>query len=102
MRKDKRNLKLGRELRDEGIRQVTVSNTEWIAKARAMAVRHCIKCGQVSADDLRNDELGLPPGHYNAWGAIFKDKQFKQVGYKQSSIPHMHATVIRIWELAER
>jgi len=93
------NLSLGMRLRDRGLDAVEDHNMSWVDRMRWVARRICDEEFTVSADDLRdyvhrnNDH----PDHPNAWGAIFRQKGWRMVGYKKSAAPSAHAREIKIW-----
>ena len=90
----------GEALRDKGIQKVSINNQLWLERARGVAASVAAYKGSVTTDDLRGDTLIGEPGHPNAWGAVFRDKRFKPVGYTKSQIPSTHARMIRVWGLA--
>jgi len=56
----------------------------------------------VTSDDLRAyaHRCGLEPNHPNAWGAVFRGAEWKQVGWTKSRLVSNHSRAIRIWRLA--
>jgi hypothetical protein len=89
----------GRRLRDLGIESVSSHNTEWIDRARAIARQLIVYRLQVTADELRFVMGDDEPDHPNAWGAVFKTKEFKRIGFKQSATKTRHAAIVGIWTL---
>ena len=91
----------GQQLRDAGINRVSIGREEWISKARDMAVWIAKESGTVNINDIRG-VIDLPNDyHPNTWGAIFKAKDFKAVGYCQATHPSAHARVVRVYKLKE-
>jgi len=72
----------------------------WIAQAREFAVLYASKHGEVTSDDVLKycpRPADIPP---NATGAVFRTKQLRLVGYRQSSKVTSHARRIGIYEVA--
>jgi hypothetical protein len=91
----------GRDLRDAGIAAVSIGREDWIAKARDMAIWVAKQSGKVTINDVRH-LIDLPDDyHPNTWGAIFKAKDFKAVGYCQATHPSAHARVVRVYKLKD-
>lgn len=92
-------MKTGIQLRDEGIEKVSSGHGEWLSKARFVAAQ-IIKCnGEVTSDEIWL-YCPLPHGaHPNLMGAVFRDRRFHQVGFKQSVRPSAHGRSIRIYTL---
>lgn len=94
------NLTQARELRDVGIRTVAENNAEFLEAARACAKLICEGKGTVTSDDVREGCTKLPL-HENAWGAVFKSKEFVFTGkYRQSSLVSRRGGMQRVWRLA--
>ena len=91
----------GEQRKRRGIKKVATNNRDWLVKIRAVAVRICKRCGSVSSDDLRRwaDKNDCQPKHPNAWGAVFRGKQWVSVAFKKSETPSRHASLQRVWEL---
>ena len=90
----------GEELREEGIRRVSVSNREWIDVMRDIAADIARRAGTVSAVDLRlvAENTNNFPSHPNAWGAIFKTKRFEPTGeWIPCQHADGHARAVRVW-----
>lgn len=87
--------------RDEGIDRVTNNNQVFIETMRSYARRIIRLSGSVTSDQLRSIafQTGLEPSSHNAWGAIFRNKEFKAIGYCHSRIPSNHGRLIRRWGL---
>ncbi len=93
----------GREERDDGVMLVEHSNAVFIKMLRSVARQLSEYYGTVDSDDLRNWAFGVgaKPAHPNAWGAIFRGKEWIAVGYKTSTLASNHARTIRVWRLRE-
>jgi hypothetical protein len=92
----------GLRRKEEGIRRVTLANSEWLAVARSSAARYAEQYGSVTADDVRGMlyPQGYIPHHPNAWGAVFKEKRWVPTGERvQSRVPSRHGNEIRVWRL---
>jgi len=59
------------------------------------------RTGTVTADDLRLEAVrrGIKPHHHNVWGAIFRGREFEQVGWAKSALVTNHAHQNRVWRL---
>lgn len=89
-----------RKQRDEGLKQVAANNQDFLKQARGTARLIAQTKGTVTADDVRNG-CPLIPIHPNAWGAVFKSKEFEWTGrYKQSALVQGHGNMQRVWRLA--
>jgi len=93
------DLKKGRMLRDEGIALVTANNEDFVSTMRHIAVSHARLHGRVTSDDLRRYaiELDMQPDSPMVWGAIFRTKLLKKMGYTQTAITTSHGRPIAIW-----
>ena len=91
----------GRDLRDCGRECVALNGPEFQETMRAEAARIVREQGCVTADDLRvfARRRGIVPHHQNAWGAIFRGKQWVLRGYRLSSFETNHARRICVWSL---
>ena len=92
-----------RKAKANGIARVSSSNSTWLRTARAVACRIASERGEVTADDVREVlyKMGLKPRHYNAWGAVFQNKDLRWTGrFKQSAVVEGHGNLQRVWELA--
>lgn len=89
----------GQQLRLDGLDRVEDNNERWIHRMRAQAIRVAVAHEVVSSDDLRRwaDERGDQPKHPNAWGAVFRGKWWKPVGYTKSRYTSNHARRITVW-----
>ncbi len=82
-----------------GLDLVEDHNFSFVDHMRDLAIAISNRDGQVTSDDLRRaaTRLGIEPDHQNAWGAIFRGKRWKPMGYVNSTLPSNHARVIRVW-----
>lgn len=89
--------------RDAGILQVISNNQCFVSTMKGIARLLARRRGVVSSDDLRKmaTEYGVRPNHENAWGAIFRGKEWQAVGFIKSKLPSNHARMIRTWRLKE-
>jgi hypothetical protein len=98
--KKRRRRKSGGEvLRDEGIARVETNNHEFVVQLRRVARKHSDKHGKVTVDDLRlwADAHQVIPAHRNAYGAIFKGRDWRLVGRQRSTYPSNHYRWISVW-----
>lgn len=99
------DLDQARQLRDEGIRRVTMGSEEFLKKAREIARVFAREAGEVTSDDVRRvlEAEGIEARHPNSWGGVFKHDDFEFTGrYRQSTIVSRHAAIIRVWQLKQR
>ena len=90
------------EAKEAGIRRVADNNEEFLEHARIDAMLICARKGTVTADDLREVCL-VRPLHYNAWGAVFRCKDFEPTGeVRQSKLVQGHGNLQRVWRLASQ
>ena len=91
---------LGLFLRDNGLDSVENNNLTWVQRMRKIAQRICREQGEVCADDLRRiaDSTADQPGHVNAWGAVFRGKDWRVIGRRKSITPSAHAREIKVWK----
>jgi hypothetical protein len=89
----------GIQLRDEGIKRVSAGFEDWLARARFLAAMIANREGEVTSDDVWK-HCPLPPmAHVNLMGAVFRDRRFKAIGWRQSQRPSAHGRAIRIYSL---
>lgn len=83
------------------IPKVIAPNEAFIQTMRNFARMIVNDQGKVSTDDLRlvADELKLRPAHHNAWGAIFRGKEWVCIGRKKSGYKSNNSREIKIWAL---
>lgn len=88
-----------RTARDEGIDQVSSHNLGFMDAARSVARMLCRVQGTVTSDDVRKHSQ-VEPDHPNAWGAVFRSKEFEFTGeYRQSKLVSRHGAMQRVWRL---
>ena len=89
--------------KQEGIARVCRTNEEFLNEAREVA-RHAIQIqGPLTMDTVRSvcEKLGIVPNHYNAWGGVFRHKDFIPTGEMyHSDQPQGHKNLLREWTLA--
>ena len=93
------NLEAATVRRDRGIKQVADNNIHFLEVARNVARRIAMRQGEVVSDDVRR-ECPLNPLHPNAYGAVFKGKEWQWTGrYRTSHLASRHGGQQRIWRL---
>jgi len=92
------NLEAATVLRDRCIKQVADNNIHFLEVARNVARRIAMRQGEVTSDDVRR-ECQLEPLHHNAWGAVFRGKEWQAVGYRTSHIVSRHGGSQKVWRL---
>ena len=96
-----RDLLTGIKLRDTGIQSVYENNSTWVDQARAAAKSIAVERGSVSIDDVLEAQPRPDHVHPNATGAVFKERCWAKVGYRQSTNPSARARVVGIYKLKE-
>jgi hypothetical protein len=108
----------GAALKEEGLGLVEDKNSDWVRLLRAKAVEIAIEHGEVHIDDLRRfaDAEGLAPEqfcdkcleggcdrlHKNAWGAVFRGKNWIFTGrYRKSEYTTNHTRECKVWMYAD-
>lgn len=87
------------ERRDDGIRKVAENNQRFLQVARRIAKSQAVIHGTVTMDDVRY-HCPLDPLHPNAWGAVFKTKDFEFTGrFVQSEAVSRRGGMQRVWRL---
>jgi len=85
--------------RDEGIRLVAENNQQFLDVARSTAKHLARWRGEVTCDDVRK-VCTIEPLHPNAWGALFKTKEWEWTGrYRKSALVQGHGNMQRVWRL---
>ena len=93
------NLDTAIVLRDRGKKQVADNNPHFLSVTRNLARRIAMDKGEVTCDDVRRERT-LDPLHHNAWGAVFKGKEWKWTGeYRTSHIVSRHGGPQKVWRL---
>ena len=85
-------------MRDQGIRQVAKNNSQFLQVARHVAKQFALRHGEVTSDDIRK-RCVLSPAHPNAWGAVFRGKEWVSTGYRTSHAVSRHGGMQRVWRL---
>ena len=95
-----RNEQLGLFMREQGLDSVEYHNMNWVERMRERARKLSIQHGSVCADDLRliANKTHDNPEHVNAWGAVFRGKDWMVIGRKRSETPTAHAREIKVWQ----
>ena len=93
----------GDQRRQDGLDRIETHHATWLDRIRAVARRIVAQRGNVSADDLRAwaDRNGCQPGHPNAWGAVFRGREWVPVGYVRNGQPSAHARRVILWTYHE-
>ena len=95
------DLQAGIRGRDDGIERVIGNNECFATTMRGIARIIARRRGIVTSDDLREiaSQYGIQPNHENAWGGIFRGKEWVCAGFIKSKLPSNHARTIRTWRL---
>lgn len=93
------NIQKGRALRDSQLALFSVRDAEFLRRCRDLAVVLAKQDGQVSINSIRSLVVPPPGLSPNVFGAVFKDRRFKAVGYTQATHPAAHARAIRVYAL---
>jgi len=94
------DLDAGRRLRDEALDAQEDQNPTWLEDARKVAQVISDIRGQVNANEVRRvmEARGLFPKHPNAWGSVFRGKEWERTGERvPSAIKTSHASEISVW-----
>jgi hypothetical protein len=88
----------GQVLRDLAMSLVADTVPKWRRLAVALAKQLSKANGCVSIDDVVN-VLGMPPGHQNACGSVFRGKGWTEIGRTSSKRlrKESHARRVSIW-----
>lgn len=78
----------GQAQKELGLFAAYLNNTDFIAKARAVAKLICAVSGSVTMDDIRTHPSmqGLQPSSSHTWGAILHGPDWKFIGYEKSAL----------------
>jgi hypothetical protein len=89
----------GRQLKEQGLDTTEMTNQAFVKMMRNYAIALCEQTGSVSSDDLRRyaATYGVRPAHSNAWGSIFRGKEWSAIGRIKSELSSNHAREIRVW-----
>lgn len=77
-------------------------NGEGFVKSMREIARNLLKENDyITIDDLRviADKYDITPHHQNAWGSIFRSKEFEACGMQKSEIVSNHARRILQWRM---
>jgi hypothetical protein len=87
--------------RDRGIAAVAGNNQTFIESARSIARMLCRQHGETNADEVRAEceKRGILPRHPNAFGAVFRSKEFIAVGDYISRQKQGHGNKCYRWGL---
>lgn len=98
------NLLDGAWRKKHGLDRVEEKAEDWITWIRRKAHMWAQIHGEVSADNLRHfaDSYDRHPHHPNAWGAIFRGRQWEVVGYRKSTYRTNNARRICVWRLTNQ
>ena len=93
------NLSLGEQSKIYGMNLIELHCGDFCETMRKVARGMIKEKGSITCDDLRRfaNKHGIEPHHPNAWGAIFRTKDFIMLGYKKSQLLSNHARRIAIW-----
>ena len=76
-----------------------MKSSEFLTKAREIAIKIAKKQGQVTADDVRA-KLEIPSKiGVNVMGSVFVSKLFKDVGYTRSKRKEARGRLIKVYKL---
>ena len=95
------NLLGGEQAKIYGINLVSFNGEGFVKSMRELARNLLKETDYITIDDLRiiSDRYDITPHHQNAWGAIFKTKDFEACGMQKSEIVSNHARRILQWRL---
>lgn len=90
----------GEKRREEGISRVSGNSALFLRHIRRVAEDYSRINGSVTSDALRKYayDFLLVPHHPNAWGAVFRGKNWKCIGRVNSAWPPNHARSISVWK----
>ena len=85
--------------RDQGLQQVSDNNQRFVTVARETAKHIARRQGTVVMDDVRR-ECPFEPLHPNAWGSVFRGREWVFTGqYVQSKNVSRKGGMQRVWRL---
>lgn len=90
----------GERRKKEGISRVAGNSAMFLNRMRNKAIDISDFWGKVSSDELRcyAKNFDIEPPHPNAWGAVFKGRNWKCIGRQKSAWPGNHARSIGVWK----
>ena len=89
--------------RDEGVQLTVTNNRTFLARMRQYAKAMAMRRGSVHIDDVRKHalELGIQPESSSAWGAIFRERGWRQTGeFRASTFVSNHGHRSPVWRWA--
>lgn len=90
----------GRDLRDLNLDLFEIRDAEFLSHCRSVAKRVAMERGSVSINDVR-ERIELPVNiNPSVFGAVFKGREFKPVGYTEARHKSAHARAVRVYALA--
>ena len=90
----------GRDLRDLNLDLFEIRDAEFLSECRTVARRVAMERGQVSINDIR-ERVALPANvNPSVFGAVFKSRDFRAVGYTEATHKAAHARAVRVYALA--
>ena len=91
---------LGLRLKERGLDAVTETNLTWVENMRVWAMCKSQMDGEVNADDIRaySRRMDWKPDSPNAFGAVFRGRNWKCIGRCKSAWPGNHGRSICIWK----
>lgn len=97
------NLPAARAARGAGIALVSDHNREWLDVVREVAIGIARRKGWACADDVREwcEANDFRPHHHNAYGAIFRSREFVPGEYIVSAQVQGHGNRVRVHRLKE-
>jgi hypothetical protein len=93
----------GIKAKTEGQIQVEQHSGGFVGWMRELAIDRALHHGTVDSDYLRAyaEEEEIKAHHPNAWGAIFRGKGWRVVGWKRSEFVSNHGRTIKVWSYTE-
>ncbi len=93
------NLQLAMQFKEEGITRVANNNEHFLKVARNIARLYAKRHGTVTSDDVRRN-CPLDPLHPNAYGAVFRGKEWRFTGhFERSEAVSRKGGMQRVWRL---
>lgn len=90
---------IGQTIREAQLDLFQRRDAQFLARCRAVAAEICREQGTVSINDIRAWVEIPAEMHPSVLGAVFRDKQFRAVGYTEATHPQAHARVVRVYQL---
>ncbi len=96
------NFTASQAAKKRGMSRSARNNAVFLVWARSIARMIAVTRGTVTTDDIRRVavETGHPPATPQAWGSIFKDKEWEFTGNREPS-KHIanHGRELKVWRL---